>query len=232
MTAATPAGAPFTVMLDLDGTLVDPAAGILASYRHALAEMGHDGDPEADLAWIIGPPLRVSFARLLGPDADIEAAVRHYRQRYAEGGGIFDATPYPGIAGALAGLAGAGFRLLVCTAKAHIYARRIVEHFGLADHLSAVYGAELDGRHDDKGDLIAHIMDVEGLSPARLCMVGDRDNDMRAAARHGIPGIGVRWGYGSDTELTEAGAATLIDNPGQLVEACSSFVDARLPVQQ
>ena len=51
-------------------------------------------------------------------------------------------------------------------------------------------------------------------------MVGDREFDMRAAARHGIPGIGVLWGYGDAAELRSAGAAALIASPEELPDAC------------
>lgn len=215
----TAAAAPSTVLLDLDGTLVDPAIGILASYRHALSALGRPAGETADLNWVIGPPLRISFAQLLGDSGDAEAAVAHYRTRYAAGA-MFEARLYPGIPDALERLARMGFRLLLCTSKAHVYARRIVEHFGIAHLLSGVYGAELDGRHDDKGDLIAHILHVEGLSAGEVFMVGDRKHDVIGAARHGISCIGVAWGYGTPAELTEAGATLLVDTPAGLPEAC------------
>jgi phosphoglycolate phosphatase len=219
------AAAPFTILLDLDGTLVDPAVGILTSYRHALTALGRPVDEEADLNSVIGPPLRVSFAQLLGEGGDTEAAVAHYRTRYAAGA-LFEAHLYPGIPEALERLSSMGFRLLICTSKAHVYARRIVEHFGIARLLSGVYGAELDGRHDDKGDLIAHIIETEGLCAGETVMVGDRKHDVIGAARHGIPCIGAAWGYGSPAELTEAGATLLIDTPANLPEACRILASA------
>ncbi len=92
-----------------------------------------------------------------------------------------------------------------------------MEHFGLAPWLSGVYGAELDGRFEDKGDLIGHILEVEGLDPADVCMVGDREHDVRAASRHGIPTVGVLWGYGGRAELEAAGAALIVASPAELL---------------
>jgi phosphoglycolate phosphatase-like HAD superfamily hydrolase len=74
----------------------------------------------------------------------------------------------------------------------------------------------LDGRFDDKGDLIGHLMTTEQLHPADVCMVGDRKHDVQAALRHGVPTAGVLWGYGSRDELERAGAAVIIDRPGDL----------------
>jgi phosphoglycolate phosphatase len=47
-------------------------------------------------------------------------------------------------------------------------------------------------------------------------MIGDREFDVTAAARNGIPTVGVTWGYGSREELETAGAKTLCDAPGNL----------------
>lgn len=206
---------PTTILLDLDGTLIDPAPGILGCCRHALKALGCPVGPEEDLRWVIGPPPRASFARLLGGRGDLEEAVRIYRARYGETG-LFEAAVYPGVVETLAALRARGHTLLLCTSKARPFAERIVEHFALAPWLAGVYGAELDGRLDDKGDLIAHLLEAERIKPEAAVMVGDREHDMRAAARHGMAGIGVLWGYGDEAELRRAGATTLIAAPEEL----------------
>ncbi|BCW89249.1 5'-nucleotidase [Alphaproteobacteria bacterium SO-S41] len=210
-----------TILLDLDGTLIDPEIGILGSYRHALQRMGFAHDPADNLRWIIGPPLRRSFAQLFAGKHDAEEAVEIYRQHYAAGG-IFEAHAYPGIIDAMANLRAAGLDLLLCTAKARVFAERIVEHFGFAPHLKGIYGAEFDGRFDDKGELIGHILETHGLDPAKVCMVGDRDNDVLAAKRNGVACIGVLWGYGGEAELIGAGARRLIQSPDELLAACTA----------
>lgn len=206
-----------TLLLDLDGTLVDPAAGVIGSCRHALAAMGAPADEGADLRWIIGPPIRASFTRLLGEGADVEAAVGHYRRQYSDSG-LYEAAAYPGMLEALTERRRRGTRLIVCTGKARVFAERVVEHFGFSGLLDGVYGPELDGRFDDKGELIGHLLAREGLDPGQVCMVGDREHDVLAAARHGIPTVGVLWGYGGESELASAGAAVMIRAPGELVE--------------
>jgi phosphoglycolate phosphatase len=205
-----------TLLLDLDGTLVDPAAGIIGSFRFALETLGVDVANDSDLHWVIGPPVRASFATLLGDRGDPETGLKLYRQRYAQSG-LYEAVPYPDMLEVLREKRRLGVRLILCTAKARVFAERMVEHFGFAPLLSAVYGPELDGRFDDKGDLIAHLLETERLDPDQVCMVGDREHDIRAAARHGIPTVGVLWGYGSEAELTQAGAAALIRKPRELL---------------
>jgi phosphoglycolate phosphatase len=207
-----------TLLLDLDGTLVDPAPGILGCYQHALASFGISPPKAEDLRWVIGPPIREGFRQLLDRRGDTEEAVRRYRERYSEWG-LYQATVYPGILLALAGHRERGTRLLLCTAKFHGFARRVVDHFDLAPLLSGVYGAELDGRLENKAELISHLLDAEGLEPGNVCMIGDRKHDVIAAAAHGIPTVGVLWGFGGRRELEAAGAAMLIERADQLLPA-------------
>ena len=149
---------------------------------------------------MIGPPLRVSFPKLLGSADRTEEAIAHYRESYFRGG-MYDAIVYDGVPAALEALSSAGCRLFVATSKAHHYARPILEHFDLARHFAGIHGPELDGTNDHKGDLIAHIIAQHGVAPETAIMIGDREFDVLAAARNGIRTVGVTWGYGSSAEL-------------------------------
>lgn len=206
------------VLVDLDGTLVDPKPGILGSIQFALRRLGAPVPPVDELAWVIGPPLRTTFPRLLGSSERTEEAVALYRENYLNGA-MYDAIVYPGIPEALDVLAATGRRLIVATAKPHVFARPILERFGLARHFSGIYGPELDGTNDSKSDLIAHIIKTEGVRSDAAVMVGDREHDILAAARNGMRAVGVTWGYGSVGELTAAGAVMLCDSPAALGQA-------------
>jgi len=214
-----------TILVDLDGTLTDPAAGIIAAVRHAIAQMGAAPPPAEELRWVIGPPLRHTFPRLLGDGHDVEAAVAHYRDHYGAGG-LFDAAVYDGIFDALAVLRDRPARLLVCTAKPQPFAKRVLDHFDLSARFDAIYGPDLEGKLDDKGDLIAHMIEAEGFAPTRAVMIGDRGSDVLAAKRHGIPTVGVLWGYGSREELVEAGATALCGEPAELAAVVSGLLSA------
>lgn len=213
------------VLIDLDGTLLDPAAGIMSSFRAGLAAVGAPDIPAAQLGWIIGPPLRNSYPQAGVAIADVEAALAAYRVKY-RAGAMLEATPYPGIADALAALRAAGHRLMVATSKPHVFAKPILAHFGLAQYFAAIHGSELDGRNDDKGELIAHIIATESVDPTRAIMIGDRRFDCIGASKNGIPTIGVLWGYGTADELREAGAATLVETPAEVPPAVARLAEA------
>ena len=92
--------------------------------------------------------------------------------------------------------------------------------FGLGEHFTGLYGADLAGRLDDKVELLAHLAAREGLDPARAIMIGDRQHDLRAARMNGAGAIGVLWGYGTREELAGAdGWATRPAELGAAVEA-------------
>ena len=141
------------LLIDLDGTLTDPSEGIVGCFRLALEAVGRSPPPAAELGWIIGPPLRGCFAEFLGAEGDPEEALKAYRSRYATGG-LFEAVVYDGVEEALADLRAGGMRLFLCTAKPIVYASRILRHFNLERHFDAAYGDELDGRFQDKADLV------------------------------------------------------------------------------
>ena len=210
------------LLVDLDGTLIDPAEGIVGCFRFALEALGRIPPPAVDLTWIIGPPLRRSFAEMLGGEGDPEEALRIYRGRYSTVG-LFEAVVYDGVRQTLAELNEGGVRLFLCTTKPAVYAQRIVRHFSLERHFQGLYGAELDGRNEDKGDLIAHILAERGLDAGDCCMWGDRWHDVIAANRHAIPTIGALWGYGGEAELRAAGAAALCASSAEVLAALGRF---------
>jgi phosphoglycolate phosphatase len=202
------------VLFDLDGTLTDPADGITRCYAHALERLGLAPPPRADLLRYIGPPMRENFAAVLG-DEDrelIERAVVFYRERFSRVG-LYENEVYPGVREMLAALRAAGLRLFVATSKVTEYSVRVLEHFRLAEFFASVHGATPDGSLDDKAELVARLLRVEGIGAAESVMIGDREHDIRAARRNGVRSVGVAYGYGSRAELEAAGADFIRDTP-------------------
>ena len=112
---------------------------------------------------------------------------------------------------------------MLCTSKPQPYAERIVAHFGLAPHFSAIYGADLGGKLDDKAKLVAHLLEREQHDAAGCAMIGDREHDVRAAHANGVRAVGVLWGYGSRDELLRAGADAIVSAPGELPAALAAL---------
>src|SRR3954470_23500247 len=174
-----------TIYFDLDGTLTDPKPGITRSIQYALQRLDYPAIPtEDELTWCIGPPLRTSFVRLLGGDHSADRAVALYRERFSDIG-LYENRVYDGIGDVLTTLCTSGHRLFVATSKPHVFADRIIDHFGLRQHFEHVFGSELDGTRVNKGDLLAWAIGRTGTDTSRACMIGDRSHDIVGAKING-----------------------------------------------
>lgn len=206
---------PTHIYFDLDGTLTDPYEGITKCILYALDELGFPHPDDDYLYNCIGPPLWDTFPELVG-ETLTQRAVELYRERFVEFGWK-ENTPYEGIADALEAVAAAGHTLFVATAKPHMHAARIIEHFGMGDFIHNVYGSELDGTRATKGDLLAFAIERNPGADTHV-MIGDRKHDLIGALANDMTPIGVAWGYGSIEELTEAGAAAIAQSPRELAD--------------
>jgi phosphoglycolate phosphatase len=216
-----------SVLLDLDGTLIDSYPGILASCLGALRALGHEPDEALDIRHMIGPPLEDIMQILLREYRDdrIDEAVAAYRRHYGESG-LLGSVPYPGIGKALEEMKRAGLRIYLATSKRAIFANRILDYLKFATYFDAIYGSVPGGALDHKPELLAHILSERDLSPAHSLMVGDRRYDISGAHAVGMRGLGVLWGYGPRDELETAGADRLVESPADLAPTVLSMVDA------
>ena len=205
------------ILFDLDGTLTDPKTGITRSIQFALNKLGNPIPEPEELLWCIGPPLLNSFEKILGPDNTSRAkeALLYYRERFGRIG-KFENQIYSDIHEALCNLKQLGLSLFVATSKPCVYAREIIDHLDLTKYFKTIYGSELNGNFTDKGELIAYIIMMEGLSPSDTVMVGDRKYDIAGARKNNIKSLGVTYGFGSREELLEAGADFLAEKPSEI----------------
>ena len=204
---------PAHVYFDLDGTLTDPYEGITRCIVYALETLGFPRPDDDYLYGCIGPPLWDTFPDLVGEELT-RKAVDLYRERFVEVGWR-ENVPYAGIHETLAAVAAAGHTLFVATAKPHVHAARIVEHFGMGEFIHNVYGSELDGTRATKTELLKFAIEKNPGDVERI-MIGDRKHDLVGAIANDMRAIGAAWGYGSIEELEQAGAASIAHSPKQL----------------
>lgn len=203
------------LLFDLDGTLTDPAEGITKCVQYALSYFGQEKRRPEELYCYIGPPLPESF-EVYGGLSRKEAllAVEKYRERFREKG-MFENRVYPGVEALLKALKDAGKVLAVATSKPEVFAKEILEHFGLAGYFQVVTGSELDGTRMDKAEVIqetfARLSLTEQEKPL-TAMIGDRKHDVIGAKKNGIDSVGVSFGYAEEGELERAGADRIADS--------------------
>lgn len=204
------------IFFDLDGTLTDSGEGILNCAALALEHFGLAVPSREALRVFVGPPLEETFMKFGVPADKTDEAIQVYRSRYIPIG-KFENTPYPGIREVLQTLKAQGHRLFVATSKPEEMSVEILEKFELACCFERICGATMDGSRTHKADVIAYLLtQVDNIRNA--VMVGDTAYDVIGAAAHGIPTIGVGWGYGEVADMQEAGAIAIAHTMDELVE--------------
>lgn len=206
------------ILFDLDGTLTDPAEGIVRCIQHSLTTLQIPCPTDSELTRFIGPPLREVFFSICNTTdgAFVEQAIGVFRERFSTVG-LFENTPYPEVSRMLLDLGSESFSLFVATSKPQIYAEKILKHFSLADHFIEIHGNDLEGRLDDKAELLRDLLERRNLNPEETIMVGDRKHDVIAAKKNGVKSLAVTYGYGSREELVEAGADYFCETPSSVV---------------
>lgn len=218
-TDSSTSGGRNIALFDLDGTLTDPAVGIVNSLRHGMEAVGIDPEQFLPLEQFIGPPLQESFAAMGLDPAGVTAAIAGYRERFAVSG-IFENRVYDGIVDILTALASAGWELAIATSKPEPFTTRILDHFELTPFFSVMAGATMDGKRRHKRDVIEHALAQlrwDANAAGRTVMIGDRNVDIAGGAAFDLTTIGVAWGYGSVEELIEAAPSAMAAVPGDLL---------------
>lgn len=210
-------------IFDLDGTLVDTAADLIASLNHTIAIAGLAPVTYEDITHLVGQGARVTIKRAFAlrekelPEAGLEPLyerlIEHYR---AEMPG--KSRPYPGIVETLDALSQAGITLAVCTNKTEVLARPLLEELDLMKYFAALTcGDSFEFRKPDARHILGTI-ERAGGDPERTIMVGDSINDILAARNASIPSIGVTFGY-TDVPMAELEPDVVIDDFAALTPA-------------
>ncbi len=205
-----------SIFFDLDGTLTDPGQGITNSVAYALKKYGIDETDRKKLNKFIGPPLIDSFMCFYGFEPErAKEAVAFYREYFAPHG-IFENEVYSGIPELLKALKAKGMRLYIASSKPEVFVIKILKHFDLLKYFDGVYGSTLDETRTKKDEVIEYALKESGVKAEEAVMVGDRHHDIDGAKVHGLPAVGVLYGYGDRQEHESAGADVICETVDEL----------------
>ena len=203
------------VLFDLDGTLTDPQEGICKSINYAVEHFGGQPQPLSRLTRYIGPPLRDSFAELLGEE-NAAAAVAKYRERFSTVG-LYENKIYPNVKETLELLHNKGFVLCTASSKPQVFVEKILKYFDIDKYFTIIGGATLDGKIGEKEDVIKLVLSQLCVGSSDIVMVGDTRFDLIGADKMQLDAIGVTYGFGSRDELSRYPHIALIDDISHIV---------------
>ncbi len=173
-------GAPIrAVLFDWDGTVADTRPGIFNSVRYAIGQYGIADRPDDELRYFIGPPLYDGFEHVFGVSPELANELTDTYRVYYRDKGIFECNVYDGVGDLLRELHDAGVKMAVVSSKPKEFLDRLVEHFGLAEHLDAVVGPAMDNHNSNKTVLVNQSLKELMLLPSGADAVCEQVADLR-----------------------------------------------------
>ena len=204
------------VLFDLDGTVIDSGAIILASMRHAAKEVLGTEVPDEELMAAVGGPGLEAQMHALAPDR-VEELVTVYR---AHNEPLHDELSCcAGMEDVLVRLKDEGRKLGIVTAKRRqtvelAFARLPIEHL-----FETVVGGDETERHKPDPEPLLLALERLDARPEQAAYVGDAPFDVKAAKAAGVYAVGVTWGGIHASERLEAERPdALVDTPEDLLD--------------
>jgi len=183
---------PLAVLLDLDGTLVDSIALLLACMNHTFE--GREKRP-TDSEWIagLGTPLPEQLTPFVTSEEDRKNLLTRYREFQIAQHDSLMAT-YPGVAETLAVLKQRGHPMGVVTSKGNAMMDRGLRYIGVDKYMRVAIG--FDSCHLHKPDPFPVLLAVGKLeyTPRESVFVGDSPHDIKAGNAAGVTTVAALWG--------------------------------------
>jgi phosphoglycolate phosphatase len=208
------------IVFDVDGTLVDSQAGIVASMAEAFAEIGLDAPTAEQTRRVVGLSLDEAVARLLPGGMDdprLDKAVAAYKHAFMarRARPDYDEPLFPGAREVLAALDHPQVCLGVATGKSRRGLDATLDHHGLSRFFVTTQTAD-GGPGKPHPRMLREAMRDVGAAPHETLLIGDTVFDVEMAGNAGVTAFGVSWGYHDPQELSQAGARTILGSFDEL----------------
>src|SRR5881275_2310646 len=205
---------PYAVLFDLDGTLVDSIALLMASMRHTF--QGRHRQP-TDTEWIegISTPLPKQLTPYVESDEDRERLVNRYRTFQLENHDKLMAR-YEGVIDTLALLYQRGHPMGIVTSKGNSMMERGLKFIGADDYIEVAIG--YDSVHIHKPDPYPVRAALEKLEYGtnEAVFVGDSPHDIKSGNAAGVITIAALWGPFTRSMLVPHHPSYFLDDIKQL----------------
>ena len=205
------------IIFDFDGTLIDSRPGVVKAFKKVVKELTSKEISEQKIVQIIGFPLAQIISILLNTnDQAIISRGSELFKKYYSKKGIYQNIVYPGIKEMLESFGNQSCQLFAVSNKIDLFMNKILEQHNLKKYFAFVYGTDGTDKQSKKADYVKCLIIRYKLKKKETAMVGDTENDIRAAKQNSIYSIGITWGYGSESNLTKAKADKICHTPLEL----------------
>ncbi len=195
----------WTIVFDLDGTLIDTAPDLLAALNHVLATVDVSPIELTQVRHMIGRGAKAMIrsgltqAKLAEQDHDVDRLWRVFLEYYQRNIAVHSA-PFPGLEDTLDVLADAGATLTVCTNKTQALSERLLEALRMSNRFAAIVGADAVAAKKPHRMHFEEAVRRAGGRNSQAIMIGDSDTDAQTAAAIGAPMVFASFGYGPEPQ--------------------------------
>ncbi|HMI58280.1 MAG TPA: HAD-IA family hydrolase [Gemmatimonadaceae bacterium] len=210
-----PPRTPRALLFDLDGTLADSIALLLASFHHTF---GAHGKPvPSDAEWIagIGTPLISQMRGFVPSEDEAQQMILTYREFQRQHHDEM-LREFEGVADTLALLESRGHPMALVTSKTNDLAHRALDWLHLTDHIDVVVGMDSTERHKPDPEPVLHALAALGSTPDNALFLGDSPHDIAAGNAAGVISVAALWGPFSRRVLEQASPTYLLEHIREL----------------
>ena len=205
------------VLFDVDGTLIDTAYLHAVAWWQAFRQAGLTV-PMARTHRAIGMGSDHLLDHLLGPDRDKDGDSALSASHDALFAAYWPSLqPFDGAARLLHACRQRGWRVVLASSAKEDELSAMRAALNAEDSIDAVTGASDVASSKPAPDLVERALERAGVPPERAVFVGDTRWDVEAAARAGVPCVGMLSGGWSRAELEQAGAVEVYEGPAELL---------------
>ena len=206
------------VIFDLDGTLVDSLADIADSMNRVLSDEGLPTHELDRYRYFVGNGIRRLVESCIPQEKRSEDLVECCFARMTadyENNCVNKSRLYDGVADLLVELAARGTKMSVLSNKADAITGKVCRALLPVEHFVEIRGASEQFPRKPSPEAALFIASRMKVEPSEIFYLGDTSVDMLTACTAGFFPAGALWGFRSADELLAAGAAVLLNVPGE-----------------
>ena len=185
------------ILFDLDGTLINSAPGIEASFYIAYQKV-YNTSCTKNITTFIGPPIDQVLTAVNG-ETNLEIInhfVDAFKQHY-DTEGYKKSKLYDNVELVLEVLLKNKLNIFIATNKRVKPTKLILEYLSIGKYFNEIYCPDMDElKFKNKTDLISHILKTNSLLFNETIMIGDTIHDGLAAYENKLDFAFVEYGYG------------------------------------